>query len=495
MSKSRIRELFSDSLIYGLSSVVARFINYLLVPFYTLYFDPAEYGIIGLIYAAIVFLNVIYTFGMESAYIRYAGQKAKDAKRVFVTVQITLLGVATALGSLLYWLGGPILLPLMSLDFEGGASLFGMMLIILWLDALGIVPYAHLRIIRKSFTYAIIKLVNVVINVGLNLYLVISLGWGLEAILISNILASGAALLMLMAVTLPMYKATPDLAVLKTALVFGLPYVPNGIGFAINEVLDRFFLVRLSPEQLASIYGTPYTGEEITGIYNACYKLAVFMLLTVQMFRLAWQPFFMRYSTDKDSPEMFARVFLYFNMLSAAVFIGIGVYAHQIVAMEVPFLGGTIIDSRYWAGLHIVPVLLMAYWFQGWFVNFSAGIFIKEQTIKFPRITLYGAIVTLTGNIFLVPVLGMMGSALATLGCYALMSFFAWYYSNQVYPVKYPVKIVIFMMAWASLIVWAGYEFDGFFVNEALTRVLLLLIGFAGIAVGWFSQKTENQPS
>jgi O-antigen/teichoic acid export membrane protein len=479
---SRIRELFSDSLVYGLSSVVARFINYLLVPFYTFYFEPAEYGIIGLIYAAIVFLNVLFQFGMESAYIRYASDEKQAPEKVFVTLQLALLGVATGLGALLYWGGSPFLLPLMSLDFEGGQSLFGMMLVILWLDALGIVPFAHLRIVRKSFTYALIKLANVIINVGLNIYLVAFLGYGLEALLISNIVASGITLLLLIGFTLPLYKAAPELAILKTALLFGLPYVPNGIGFAINEVLDRFFLVRLSPEQLSAIYEVPYSAEEITGIYNACYKLAIFMLLTVQMFRLAWQPFFMRYAKDKDSPELFARVFLYFNAASALVFLGIGLFTAEIAALPIPILDGTLIDSRYWAGLHIVPVLLLAYWFQGWFVNFSAGIFIQEKTIHFPKITLYGALVTLLGNLLITPLLGMLGAALATLGCYALMSMLAYYYARQLYPVQYPLGSVLSMMTAAVIVVALGWQFPGFAGAEWVGKLLLALSGSAAIA-------------
>ena len=478
---SRIKELLSDSLVYGLSSVVARFINYLLVPFYTFYFDPAEYGIIGLIYAAIVFLNVVYQFGMESAYIRYASDESRAPEKVFITLQLALLGVATGLSALFYWGASPFVLPLMSLDFEGGRELFGLMLIILWLDALGIVPFAHLRIVRKSFTYALIKLANVIINVGLNIYLVAFLGYGLEALLISNIVASGITLLLLIGVTLPLYKAAPELAILKTALLFGLPYVPNGIGFATNEVLDRFFLVRLSPEQLSAIYEVPYTAEEITGIYNACYKLAIFMLLTVQMFRLAWQPFFMRYAKDKDSSELFAQVFLYFNAVSALVFIGIGLFTAEIAALPVPILDGTLIDSRYWAGLHIVPVLLLAYWFQGWFVNFSAGIFIQEKTIHFPKITLYGALVTLGGNLLITPLLGMLGAALATLACYALMSMLAYYYTQKLYPVGYPLGSVLFMMMTAVLVVGLGWQFPEFAGAEWAGKLLLSVIGAGGI--------------
>jgi len=475
---SKIRELFSDSMIYGLSSVVARFINYLLVPFYTKFFDPAEYGVIGLIYAAIVFLNVIYTFGMESAYIRYAADSKWVKEKVFVTLQLALFGVATALGAVLYFGAGPFVMPLMSLDGSVGLHLFGMMLSILWLDALSIVPYAHLRLVRKAWIYAIIKLVNVILNVALNLYLVIGLGWGLEAILISNIVASAASLLLLILVTLPMYKAAPEMAILKTALIFGLPYVPNGIGFAINEVLDRFFLNQMDPDSILSIYGTAYSPEEITGIYNACYKLAIFMLLMVQMFRLAWQPFFMRYANDKSSPELFGRIFFYFNIACTAVFLVVGLYAEYIVALPVPFLDGTIIDQRYWSGLHIVPILLMAYWFQGWFVNFSSGIFIKEKTIRFPLITFAGAIFTVAGNIMLVPILGMAGSAIATLVCYAVMSILTLYYAQKVYRVNYPFISVIFMMVSGSLIVWAGYELPFMYVSPFVTRSILLMFGF-----------------
>ncbi|AXI99492.1 Membrane protein involved in the export of O-antigen and teichoic acid [Cyclonatronum proteinivorum] len=446
MAVSRIKELFSDSVVYGLSSVVARFINYLLVPFYTMYFNPAEYGIVGLVYAAIMFLGVLYTFGMESAYIRYAKGSDTDDKKVFVTLQLSLLAVASVLGALLYFAGKPLLLPLMSLDFDGGARLFVLMLSILWLDSLTIVPYAHLRIVRQSWVYAVIKLLNVLINVSLNLYLVIVQGWGIEAIFISNIIASGSAVLLLIIACRHMYAGKPELAVLKTALIFGLPYVPNGIGFAINEVIDRFFLVRMDEAAIEAIYGHPYTADEITGIYNACYKIAVFMLLGVQMFRLAWQPFFMRYAEAKDSSDLFGAVFFYFNLACGAIFLTVGIFAKQIVALQVPVLGGTLIDSRYWSGLEIVPYLLLAYWFQGWFINFSAGIFIKDQTLKFPRITLYGAVITLGGNIILVPYFGMVGSAVATLLCYGFMSMLAYGYAQKYYPVNYPLKSVIFIM-------------------------------------------------
>jgi O-antigen/teichoic acid export membrane protein len=129
-----------------------------------------------------------------------------------------------------------------------------------------------------------------------------------------------------------------------------------------------------------------FTPEDIVGIYGACYKVAVFMLLLIQMFRMAWQPFFMRHSDDPDAPRIFARAFLYFNIVAAALYLLVGLFAQEIVAIRIPFTEATLINSRYWAGLEIVPLLLLAYWFHGWYINFSAGIFISEKTKYYQRL-------------------------------------------------------------------------------------------------------------
>lgn len=161
----KLRELFSDTLIYGISSVAARFINYLLVPFHTDVFNPARYGVIGLIYAAIALLNVIFTFGFESAYLRYAADR-KEAANIFKTAQLSLLALATLLCGLL-WLAMPTLLPLFNLGSENSA-IFVMMLGILWFDTLSIVPMAELRLTRRALLFAVIKTLHVIINITLN---------------------------------------------------------------------------------------------------------------------------------------------------------------------------------------------------------------------------------------------------------------------------------------------------------------------------------------
>lgn len=487
----RIRELFSDTLVYGISSVVARFINYLLVPFYTKFFDPAEYGIIGLIYGAIIFLNVLFQFGMESAYLRYAADRI-ISKDVFKTLQLMLLGAASVL-ALLFWLLSPLLMPLMSID-PTTQYLFLMMLGILWLDALSAVPFAELRLIRRSWAFAIIRLNSVIINVGLNLYLIVVLGWGIEAILIANLIASGVTAVVLFFFTFRQLRGSWNRAVLKKSLYFGIPYIPAGIGYAVNEVLDRFFLNQMSQADIARIYGGEFTSEEITGIYNACYKLAVFMLLTVQMFRMAWQPFFMRHAKSENVDKTFADVFLLYNLAAAVIFLAVGMFAVQIVQIRIPLLDGTLIDSRYWMGLSIVPYLLLAYWFQGWFVNFTAGIFIAEQTRKLPMITLAGAAVTVTLNVLLVPLLGMQGAAIATLVCYAAMSLMILYYSRRYLPVPYQIGKAGLMMIIAVLALLLPEIIVFPFLNDLAGRIVIFIVSlFILIPLGLSSTKFVNK--
>ncbi|MEX0995218.1 MAG: polysaccharide biosynthesis C-terminal domain-containing protein, partial [Balneolaceae bacterium] len=447
----KLRELFSDTLIYGISSVIARFVNYLLVPFHTGVFDPARYSIVGLVYAALIFLNVIFTMGMESAYIRYAKDR-KEAPHIFKTLQLSLFGFASALVGIL-WLFEPLAIPLLNLNNQS-SGIFLMMLGILWFDTLSIVPFAELRLIRRSILFAILRTAHVIINLFLNFYLILELGYGIEAVFISNLVASVGVTVVIWMFTLPMLRGEWNRYWMKKAVLFGWPFVPAGIGYAINETLDRFFLNMMDPATVHSIYGTGYTPEDIVGIYSACYKMAVFMLLLIQMFRMAWQPFFMRYSEDPEAPKIFARTFIYFNLAAAALYLLVGLFVQEIVAIRIPLMDRMLIDSEYWAGLGIVPLLLLAYWFHGWYMNFSAGIFISEKTRVLPKIMLLGAGITIFANLILVPVWGMLGSAWATVASYAAMALTLYYFSTKEFEVPYRLSFGILLMAVMVTAVW-----------------------------------------
>ncbi|MEX0660400.1 MAG: oligosaccharide flippase family protein [Balneolaceae bacterium] len=478
---SKLRELFSDTLIYGISSVLARFINYLLVPLHTGVFNTAKYGVIGLVYAAIAFLNVIFTFGMESAYLRYA-ENRKEAANVFKTLQAALLIFATLLCGILY-LAMPWLMPLMSLEPET-SGIFLLMLGILWFDTLSIVPMAELRLTRRAMLFAILKTLNVVINIALNFYLILSLELGIEAVFMANLAGSAIMTILVWIATLDLLKGSFSKQWMKTAFEFGWPFVPSGIGFVINEMLDRFLLNSMDPANAERLYGIGTTPEDVVGIYNACYKLAVFMLLVVQMYRMAWQPFFMRHAKDGDSKVVFGQAFVWYNVASALLFLIVALFKEQIVAITIPGTGSTLIGSDYWGGLGIVPFLLLAYWFHGWYINFSSGVFIKEKTHVFYKITLMGGVITIIANLLLIPIFGMIGSATATLLSYGAMATTLGLYSKKVMDVPYRLPESFgLMIALAGLVF--GEPWITAFLNggEILVKGLILIAGSLVIAL------------
>lgn len=489
----KLKELLSDTLVYGISSVLARFINYLLVPFHTDVFRPAQYGIIGLVYAGITFLNVVFTFGMESAYLRYAKDRER-ASDVFKTIQLGLIAASTVL-ALLLWFLAPVVMPLMSLQ-SGTENLYLLMIGILWFDTLSIVPFAELRLVRKSLLFAAIRTGNVLINLALNFYLILALGWGIEAVFAANIAASGATTLLLWILTARMLGGSWSKPVFEKALKFGLPFIPAGIGYAVNEMLDRFFLNNyISQQTVESLYGAGYTPEAIVGVYNACYKMAVFMLLFIQMFRMAWQPFFMRHSDDPDSRQLFSDVFRYFNIAAGIVFLVVALFVEEIVQIRIPVLDATIIGEEYWMGLNIVPILLGAYWFHGWYMNFSAGIFIEEKTGILPQITLIGATVTLIANLLLIPFYGMTGSAVATLLSYGTMALLLYYRSRRVYRVPYQITRAVLMLLAAGICYYSRSYVADWAGSEWTASLLLLLLGCLILGGLGYSKTESNVPS
>lgn len=477
---NKLRELFSDTLVYGISSVLARFINYLLVPFYTDVFNPAKYGIVGLFYAGIAFLNVLFTFGMESAYLRYA-ENRKEASNIFKTLQLSLLGFATVLCALL-WLAMPTLLPLFNLTPDT-SGIFLMMLGILWFDTLSIVPMAELRLVRRSYLFATLKMMHVVINLALNFYLILGLNFGIEAVFISNLIASMFLTLIVWAFTSDLLKGDWNSKWAKTAFQFGWPFVPSGIGYAINEVLDRFLLNNMDPANAERLYGMGTTPEDVVGIYNACYKMAVFMLLLVQMYRMAWQPFFMRHAADKNSSVLFGQAFIWFNGFAAMLFLGVALFKEQIVAIHVPILNASLINEGYWAGLDIIPYLLLAYWFLGWYINFSSGIFIKEKTRALYKITLIGAGITIAANLILIPYFGMIGSAVATLLSYSTMAVILGVYSQKVMKVPFKMPETFLLMAILAIAVFSEPMLTAYLDSTILSKGMILFTGISATVI------------
>lgn len=416
---------------------------------------------------------------MESAYLKYASDREQQAK-IFSSVQKILVISSLAFLLILFLIEGP-LIKLMSLpnDLE---YLYYMMAGILISDALTLAPFAELRLIRKTIHFSVVKLVNVGINLSLNFYLVLGLNWGIEAVVISNLIASAFTAIYLNFYFTSSWFGGFEKEIVQKVLKFGLPYIPAGVGYAVNEVMDRFFINNMPQSSVDILYGSDYTSEAITGIYNACYKLAIFMVLFVQMYRMAWQPFFLRHASSSDNKRTYKDAFLWFNVFAAVALLVISLFKEEIVAIRVPFTQATLIDSDYWLGLPIVPVLMLAYWFQGWYVNFMAGIFIKEKTAILPFVMLSGAGVTIIANSVLVDKMGMMGSAIATLLSYMVMTLMIYLATCKYFPITYSWIRVWLMMALTLGLLFANHFFINYY-DFTVMKSVLLLIGLAGIII------------
>jgi O-antigen/teichoic acid export membrane protein len=418
---AQIKRLGTDTAIYGISTILGRFLNFILVPLYTNVLSPDDYGIVAYVFSIVAFLNIVYSYGMESAYFKFATTKEIGTpEQNFSTPFSSLVVSSVALSGLILVCSAPIghmmnIPPIHS-------SVIPLTAGILLLDTIVIVPFALLRVEGKPWTFAMLKLVNVGVNVVCNLVLLLVLHTGIEGIFVSNLVASFVSLLTLAPVIRRRYTRHFSRPLFRELLAFGLPYIPAGLATMVIQVIDRPILRAL-------------TDDATVGIYQANYRLGVFMMLIVSMYDYAWRPFFLLHAGSPDAKKLFARVMTYFVGVAAFIFLLISFYIADLVQIRV--FGRFLIHPAYWGGLPIVPVVLLGYLFLGVYNNLVAGVYIEKKTGKLPGITLVGAATNIVANLVLIPILGMMGAALATLGAYVAMALAMYLTVGRFYPVAY----------------------------------------------------------
>lgn len=436
----RIKRLGADTAVYGISTIVGRFLTFILTPFYTNILPPAELGIIATTYAYIAFLNILYAYGMEAAFMRFIVSAEGEAKKKTFSIPFLSVCVTSCIASACLMAGE---MPVAGL---AGIPLHLSTIVtyagwILLLDALAVVPFASLRMEQKAGTFAIIKLANIVINVVCNLVLLLEYRLGVEGIFISNIVASAATVVLLLPTIARNLTFRWEGPLFKSLLRFSLPTVPAYIATMMIQVIDRPILESL-------------TDKATVGIYQANYRLGIFMMLLVSMFDFAWRPFFLSQAKESDAKQVFARVLTYVLLAMTAAFLVLTFFLRDAVTM--PIVDGiSVIDRRYWAGLDIVPVILLAYIFLGISNTIVAGIYIEKQTARLPVVTFVGAGVNVAANYLLIPVMGIMGAAVATLLSYAVMAGVLYGIVQRIYPVPYEyarlAKIVLAVAAVCSM--------------------------------------------
>ena len=452
-----IKKLGQDSLVYGLSTVVARLLNFLLLPFYTHYLLPGEYGIVAILFTYIAFSNIFFQYGMDQAYLRFAAGKGETkADSYFMTAQATLALTAVFFALPLYLFAAPI--GELAAVGPDGATLIRYGAGILALDALTIVPFADLRLRRRTWAFAGIKVFNISVNVIMNILLLGHFHLGVRGVFIAALLAASSSVVLLAPVAaMRLTGGRPSAKLLSDLLKFGLPFVPAGLGAMMVQVIDRPILQRM-------------TDDATVGIYQANYRLGIFMMLLVTMFDQAWRPFFLEHADDKGAKEMFGRVLTYFLTASVAVVAFLSLFIEDIV--RIPLGKATLIHPAYWEGLPVVPVVLSAYIFHGAYINFIASITLSKRTDLLIWATMIGAGVNIAANFALIPSLGMMGAAWATFFSYAAMALCLYLMGRRVYPIPYEIGRIGHLFAAATATAGAAMAASGAYAHAGGLRYI-----------------------
>ena len=460
------KKLASQTATYGVSSIVGRVLSYLLVPIYTGHFVPAEYGVVTALYAYVSFMNVLFTYGLETTFLRFANRPGADRRELYNRMLTMLFISSIVLTAILCLLARP-LAGLLHLP-PGTENYIVWMALILGLDAVVALPFARLRLENKARKFATIRLFNILVYVGLNLFFVVlcpaversapgSLLAGLRPlvsalynpdlgigyIFLSNLIASALTLVALWRELLDFRLRWPSLEFLRPILAYSLPLMLMGLAGIANETLDRLML----PVYLPKGFYPGLSSEAANGVYGACYKLSIFMSLVIQAFRYAAEPFFFAQSTEKNSPATFALVLKWFTLCCTFIFIGI--------SLNLSWIGPLFLRSSvYRTGLGVVPILLLANLFLGVYYNLSVWFKLTDKTYFGTYIGAAGAVLTVVLNLLLIPVLGYMGSAWATLACYFMMAALCWWLGERHFPVPYPMgRLLLWLLGAVGLVV------------------------------------------
>lgn len=453
-----LKKLASQTAIYGLSSIFARFLNYLLVPLLTYSFSAQEYGVVSEFYAYSGFLSVLLLCGFETGYFRFRDKSASRDK-AYSTALIFVL-----LLNLLFFLAifSSDAIVANALHYAKHPEYVWWFGLILTLDAVASLPFARLRAEQKAFRFAGIKLLEIGVTIGLTLFFIVYCPklyannpppWlstvydpaiGLGYVFIANLLASACKALLL----LPQLTGIAwgfDRHLFVRMLRYSSPMVVIGFAGIINEMLDRALLKYLLPFDFA-------TNMQMLGVYSACYKLAMLMSLFIQAFRYAAEPFFFAYADKNDARDVYAKVLKFFVIFCVLIFLLVTLY----IDFFQYFMG-----QEFRAGLRVVPILLLANLFLGVYVNLSIWYKLTDRTGMGAWVSLGGAALTVGLNVWWIPLYGYEGSAWATLACYASMSAVSYLLGRWFYPVAYPVlRILIYIGLGVGLYVGREYVQD-----------------------------------
>ena len=450
-----IKSLGKQSLIYGAGHILARLVTFILLPVYTNILTQSDFGIISLVYTFLGFMTVILHYGLDASLLKhYVPAEPKEKKSILTNAYFSFV-----ITSLIFSVGLILFRHHVSFFLFGAAlpKIVMMVAAILFFDVLWAIHVMILRAEEKPIAFVSMSLLNVCLTLGLNIYFVVYLHEGILGVVKSNLVTSG----LLFIGSFPVLFSRISLASLSKAkwkkmMKFGMPFLPAGIFSMILELSDRYILNYL-------------TDLETVGLYNAGYKLGMFMLLVAMGFNMGWQPYFLKKSPDDTG---------YISKITTAVLFLMGFFWFLLALwtkdlVRLQFGNYSFFGEEYWAAVNIVPFVAGAYVFHGMYLLQLPGVYLKEKPSWIALVRGLGAISNIGLNFMLIPIYGIMGAALATCISFFLMAVFLFFINKQIFPINYEWKniIVIFITA-------LGFYFLSINVELSFLQKLLMSLSF-----------------
>lgn len=484
-----LKKLAGQTAVYGLSSILGRFLNYLLVPLYTsalVFRDPADYGVVSELYAWVAFLMVLLTFGMETAFFKFLNDR-EDKKHVFNSSLLSVLLVNGAFLILLLLFHSSIAERML---FGNNPEYIILLGIIVVIDAVSALPLAKLRAENRAKRFAFIQLTSIGVNIGLNLVLLLLFfdkenpEQGVRFILIANIIASLVKPAFVYKDFLQMtFKL--DFTLIKLMLRYSFPLALAGFAFIINETIDRILLKHLTYHanlkelgEMASLKAA----EAQVGIYSASYKLAMLVSIFLQAYRYAAEPFFFAEAKNQDRNKTYVKVMNYFVSAVFLCFLG--------VSLNIDIIKHFIPNPNYWEGLKIVPILLLANVFLGIYINQSIWYKLSGQTKFGAYIAIVGALFTIGLNLAFIPTYGYIACAWVTLIVYGGQMVASYLLGQKHYPIPYNLRKFGLYSVTALLIFLLFQLVTIEFGIVQLVVHNLFIVGF--VALVWFMERGKS---
>lgn len=475
---SSLKRFFKDTVIYGIAAVLPRAINILLVRLHTDTLSADKFAVNTMYYVYAAYFNALLTYGMETAFFRFFS-KEKDKGKIVSTSFISLLITTLIFIGITFIFSNEI-----ALFFGFKNPLFFQILILtLTLDTLVVIPFAYLRVTNKPINFTVYKIINIIIFATLNVFFLwfvpyaikngVSLPDGLVNyvknqpqvihIFVAGLVASAITFILLLP-TLFKFKITFDIQLLKKMLQYSLPIMIGSLAFVTNENLDKLLLGDM-------------VGEQQMGIYAACYKLGVFMTLYIMAFRLGAEPFFFNQADKKNAKQTYSTILTWFTLFGA-------LFMLIIVGFIDIFASFLLKSDEYFEALEIVPIILLANLFLGIYNNLSVWYKLTDKTKFGMYFSIFGAIITIGFNLIMIPKIGFIASALATLIAYGVMMLISYFVGKKHYPVPYELKKVSSYLILTTLL--SGVSFLYFRENYIIS------VGFIFLFLGWiyYNEKT-----